>query len=294
MVRKYKNSKGGQEILASYDRLVAAWGIPVSEKDLPTPYGTTHVLLAGAPEKPPLLLFHGVGDDSALMWLINAKPLAEHFHLFAVDTIGGPGKSEPNEAYFNHFDQVVWIDSILDALHLPQVNVAGVSNGAYLTQLYTAKRPERVRKAVCMAGGLAVQGQKSPIWRMMKVFLPEALFPTEKNARKLMCKLCANPDALFRHEELMRHWLLLLKYFNNASMMQHKVTGFNDAEIDGIRDRTRFLIGSGDRLGNAAGSTDLLDRYRMNYRLVEQAGHALNHEQPALVEAEIIRHLTAD
>lgn len=293
MIKKYKSVRGGQELIASYDRLLGEWGVPVTEKDIPTPFGSTHVLLAGDPASPPLLLFHGVGDDAALMWVVNARNLAAHFHLIAVDTIGGPGKSEPNEAYFSRFDQAAWIDSLLDALNLAQVNVAGVSNGAYLTQLYAAKRPERVRRAVCMAGGLAVQGQKSPLWRMMKVFLPEALFPTEKNARKLMGKLCANPEALFRQAELMRHWLCLLKYFNNASMSKHRITGFNDAEIGLIRERTRFLIGCGDPLGNAAGSAALLDRYGMNYRLVEQAGHAINHEQPAIVEAEMIGFLLA-
>jgi len=169
--------------------LVRAWGIPVTETDVQTPYGLTHLLLAGDPVNPPLLLFHGVGDDSAMMWLHNAQALAARFRLIAVDTIGGPGKSEPNAAYFGQFDQVIWMDSILDALGLDQVYIAGVSNGAYLTELYIARRPERVIRAVVMAGGLAVKGARSPIWRMMMVFLPEALY---------------------QQEELMHHWLLLL------------------------------------------------------------------------------------
>jgi len=77
-------------------------------------------------------------------------------------------------------------------------------------------------------------------------------------------------------------------------MMQHGVVGFDDAEIARIRTRTRFLIGRSDRLANAPGSVELLDRYRMNYRLIDQAGHALNHEQPAIVHAEMIGFLLGD
>lgn len=107
-------------------------------------YSVTHVIECGDKGKAPLILFHGVGDDAALMWVYNARELDEHFHIYAVDTIGGPGKSVPGEGYDASFDDVTWIDELPEQLRLDRVYMAGVSNGAYLTQLYMIRRPERV------------------------------------------------------------------------------------------------------------------------------------------------------
>ncbi len=262
---------------------------------MPTPFGTTHLLIAGGEDKPPLVLFHGVGDDAALMWLLNAGGLARHFRLYAVDTMGGPGKSEPNEAYFSSFDQAEWIDGVLAAKGLEKVYLAGVSNGAYLTQLYTARRSGRVIRAVCMAGSIAVKGSKSPMWRMMKVFLPEALFPTEKNALRLVKKMSGDLAAIDRiidrYPAFLRHYTHLLRHFNNRSMFYHKVEGFDEGEIAAIREKTRILLGACDRLSYHSDAVSSLQKYGMNFRIVENAGHALNMEKPELVNEEIIAHL---
>lgn len=291
MIRKYKSIEGGKKILDTYDLLLKTWEVPLQEEDIETAFGRTHLILAGDPQAEPLLLFHGVGDDSAFMWRYNAQTLARHFRIIAVDTIGGPGKSEPNQHYFTDFEQSHWIDDILAAKGYKKVNLAGVSNGAYLVQLYAARRPEKVRKAVCMAGGIAVKGQKGPLLKMMKIFLPEALFPTEKNIKKLAAKLTYHPEVLIADPLNRQHWFSLLKYFNTRCMMAHKIEGFDDGEIAIIREKARFLIGSSDRLAYSPESLALLDRYRLSYRIVEQAGHAVNHEQPEIVHRELLAHL---
>ena len=74
-------------------------------------------------------------------------------------------------------------------------------------------------------------------------------------------------------------------------MMAHKITGFNDDEIAIIREKALFLIGSSDRLAYNPESLALLDRYQINYRIIERAGHAINHEQPEIIHQEMISHL---
>ena len=115
-MKKYRSEKSGRAILETYDRVLASWQCGTKERDVETEYGTTHVIECGAEEAPALVLFHGVGDDSALMWIYNAPELGKHFHLYAIDTMGGPGKSVPNENYNKEFDDVRWIDGVLDAL----------------------------------------------------------------------------------------------------------------------------------------------------------------------------------
>ncbi len=142
MTKVYKSEKARENILKTYDQLLARWGCEAAESDVPTPYGDTHVVCFGPKNAPALVLLHGVGDDTALMWLLNAKALAQHFCCYALDTLGGPGKSRPNAAYAKGFDDCVWLDAVFDGLGLGEgLYIAGVSNGAYLAQLYAAQRP---------------------------------------------------------------------------------------------------------------------------------------------------------
>lgn len=292
MIKRFKSENGKKLIYESYDRLLVLWGTHVEQKDIDTRFGKTHLNISGHPANPPLLLFHGVGDDSALMWIYNIGELSKNFYVIAVDTIGGPGKSEPNESYSSGFEQSVWIDDILDVLGLDRVYIAGVSNGAYLTQYYAMKRPHKVIRVVCMSGGIASKGSKSPIIRMMKVFLPEALFPTEKNTVKLMRKLCGpKVDVFLKNEELMLHWKYLLSYFNNRSMGFHKLITFEADEIASIRDRALFLIGECDPLSNHSDAENALKANNLNYKIIKDAGHGVNHEQSELVNREVIGFL---
>ena len=148
-MKKYRSEKSGRTVLETYDRLLASWQCEKKERDVETEYGTTHVIECGTESAPPLVLFHGVGDDSALMWICNAPELGKHFRLYAVDTIGGPGKSVPNGNYGKGFDNVRWIDGVLDALGEPAL-AALLADSA---QLPAEAIAARVLEAAERAGG---------------------------------------------------------------------------------------------------------------------------------------------
>lgn len=112
ILERYKHPLGKQLIYDSYELLLDSWGTKYEERDVDTAYGLTHVITAGDPQSPPLLLFHGTADNSAMMWIYNVKVLSEKFYIIAVDAIGGSGKSEPNTHYYKSFNQVTWIDDL--------------------------------------------------------------------------------------------------------------------------------------------------------------------------------------
>src|SRR4051812_28684437 len=115
-MKRYKNTSSRQLIYDSYNTLLKSWKTDFEEKDIETSYGQTHIIVAGNPQSPPLLLFHGTADNSAMMWVYNIKELSEQFYVLAVDAIGGSGKSEPNANYYKQFNQITWIDEILAGL----------------------------------------------------------------------------------------------------------------------------------------------------------------------------------
>lgn len=289
-MKVFKNQRLAQRILDTYDKLLERWEVDKEEREIMTTFGSTHVILCGTESSPPLVLFHGVGDNSALMWLYNAKPLAQHFRIVAIDTMGGPGKSRPNENYNKNFDVIQWIDEVLDQLLLDQIYVAGVSNGAYLAQKYGLHRPDRVMKILCMAGSIPV-GNFGSMKMMMSIFLPEALFPTRHNATRLLRKLTGiNIHVFTDHPLVLDHYLCLLKGFNNMAMRYHKITHFNDEQIKAISGKTLFLVGEDDPFAQRGGKQALL-QYNMNAQFFPQVGHGINHEIAEEVNQLIISYL---
>jgi len=294
-VKVYRNKKAEANILRTYDRLLASWEVEIIEKDIPTTYGSTHVIQWGRKTNPPLILFHGVGDDSPLMWVYNAKALQEHFSLYAIDTIGGPGKSRPNDNYTKGFDDLAWIDQVLDGLSLlrQSICIAGVSHGAYLAQLYGLHRPDQVKKILCMAGTVPA-GNASPIKTMMKIFLPEALFPTPKNVVKLLCKLSGKHHHVFtENPDILEHYECLLKGFNNMAMSYHKIESFSRRQIDAIRDKSFFLVGEEDPF-MILGGKDMLLQFNMKARFFPEAGHGINHELSQEINQIIAEYFLGD
>lgn len=293
-MKVFKSEKSKEKILETYNQLLKMWGVSYQEKDIETAYGLTHVIECGNIENPPLVLFHGVGDNSALMWIYNAKVLSEKYHLFAIDTIGGPGKSIPNKNYNKMFDQLKWIDDILDKLKITKTNMAGVSNGAYITQHYCIKRPERILKAICMAGSVYDSESSHPMKAMMKVFLPEALFPTKKNTEKLIKKLSGKNSSVFTNNKLiMEHYQWLLKGFNNMAMSYHRLVSFHADEIKGIQGKCLFLCGEADPLGDVEKVKGKLERHGLNYQLFPEVGHGINHEIASEINSVILNFLGA-
>ena len=291
-MKVYKSTKAQRNIQSTYDTLLADWGTEVSSIDIITRYGSTHVHVFGNQEGAPVILFHGVGDDSALMWIYNATALAPHFRLYAVDTLGGPGKSVPNEHYNKDFEDAIWIDEILDGLKLGEVNVAGVSHGGYLAQYYTLVRPERVKKAVSLAASVPGGDTGSPMKTMIKIFLPEALLPTKKNVVKLLIKLSGkNPAAFIDNPFILEHFTYLLRGYNNMAMSYHKVNVFSAEQIESIRGKVLYLIGDADPFSKLGGKA-MLEKYHMNAMFFKDVGHGINHEIADEINREMIKYFS--
>ncbi len=289
-MKVYKNKKWKNKIVSSYDKLIQAWEVPVNEVLVPTSYGLTHVNVFGNSACKPLILFHGVADDSALMWIYNAKALSEHFQVYAVDTIGGPGKSIPNKNYNKQFDDAIWIDEILDYFKLNQVNIAGVSNGGYLVQYYTVMRNERVKKALSLASCVPEIHGVSPMKIMMKVFLPEALLPSTKNIIKLFKKLSGKNSNVFSENPLLvEHYTYLLKGFNNMAMGYHKVIGFTDEQIVSLKEKCMYLIGESDPFAIYGGKL-ALEKHGMHAIYYPEVGHGINHEIAEEINGMMIKY----
>jgi pimeloyl-ACP methyl ester carboxylesterase len=294
MVKVYKNDRAKAGIMKTYDRLLAEWQIPYEDVWIENDFGKTHVISCGKKDGAPLVLFHGVGDDSALMWLYNAKALGQEYHLYAIDTVGGPGKSIPGNGYDKSFDDVRWIDSVLNQLDLDKVHIIGTSHGGYLVMRYLVERPHRVMKAIVMASAVSDGDGRDSKKIMLRIFLPEALFPTAKNVRKLLMKLSGNNYRVFtEHADIMEHYVWLLKGFNNMAMRYHKINSFSTDELDIIRNKACLLLGEADPFEKLGGEA-AVKKLNMNARFYPGVGHGINHEEAEEINKMILQILNGN
>lgn len=285
----FKSETAKEQVMNSYNQILAMWSIEYQEHDVETKYGMTHCITAGQRENPPLLLLHGVGDNSAVMWMLNIAELSKHFYCIAVDTIGGPGKSIPNANFTKHsFNQVEWMNQVINHFISGEVNIAGVSNGAYMAYHYATVESNRVRKVICLEGGMVAKPLKAMIQTLLILF-PEILVPTRHNLLKVLKKLSSPATDIFnKYPLLAEHLILLMKSHNQQAMFAHKIEKYDKEKGTAVKDKLCFLLAD-HKINLKKDLVNILNDGGFHYKVIANAGHGINHEQPDAINNEIIR-----
>ena len=112
---------------------------------------------AGAPEKPALILIHGLGDE-ADTWRHVFNPLAEDHHVMAIDLPGFGRSDQPDRDYTPDFMQQAILD-LMTVKGLEKAFLMGSSLGAILSQGTAIAHPEKVCGLI-LAGGALLQPQE--------------------------------------------------------------------------------------------------------------------------------------
>lgn len=93
MSRKvYKTEEGKQASISLYEEQLRLLDTPYSDIYIDIDFGNTHLIETGKTTGKPLLVSHG-GNTTTAYNLYLFRFLLEEFHIYAVDTIGHPGKS---------------------------------------------------------------------------------------------------------------------------------------------------------------------------------------------------------
>ena len=144
--------------LAAYDALLERWQIPIKALDVPGEFGTTRVNVCGPEDAMPLVLVHG-GRTASPGWFANAAELGRAHRVYAIDTMGDPGRSvNDGRPVTSRADLARWLDELIDTLDLRSADYCGHSFGAWQVLSYALRNPQRVRRLVlldptqCFAG----------------------------------------------------------------------------------------------------------------------------------------------
>lgn len=143
----YKSTKGKEEILQLYDQQLERLNVPFSDKYVSTSFGDTHLIETGNMQGIPLLVFHG-GNATTAYNLLFCDFLMPDFHIYAVDSIGHPGKSAEVSLSPRNYDYGKWASEVITAIGYESMRCFGGSFGAGILTKTMCVSPEKVRRAV--------------------------------------------------------------------------------------------------------------------------------------------------
>jgi pimeloyl-ACP methyl ester carboxylesterase len=146
----YKSVEGYEAMRSWYESLLGEFEVPVESLYVKTRFGNTHMLAAGPESGEPVILLQGV-TGSAPLWRRQFPDLSREFRVFALDTVGQPGRSDPNPPSYLTDDHANWLVDVMDGLGLESAHFAGVSSGGNVVMQMAIAFPERVRKIVMIS-----------------------------------------------------------------------------------------------------------------------------------------------
>lgn len=138
----YRNEQSKKAVWKLYDRQMENLDAPYTDLYIDTSFGRTHLIECGNLTGKPLLVFHG-GNVTTAYNLKYCGFLLKDFHIYAVDTIGHPGKSAEVSLSPRNQDYGKWAVDVIKGLGVDRIACFGGSFGAGI-----------VVKAMCVASEL--------------------------------------------------------------------------------------------------------------------------------------------
>ncbi|ANP52512.1 alpha/beta fold hydrolase [Streptomyces griseochromogenes] len=184
-VGRYVSDAWRDRYFAACDAVYALGATALTETDVETSFGTTHVYRYGpanpaARSRTPVVLVHGAGSCSA-MWYPNTPALSADRPVYAIDTPGDPGRSIQREAIHQPERAAQCLDETLAGLGLDRVHLVGASYGGWLGLNQAHRRSERLASVTLLdPGGLEKVGLRFFVWifvSLFATFAPKALRP---------------------------------------------------------------------------------------------------------------------
>lgn len=168
----YKSKEGKQSILDLYDRQLRELQIEYNDIYINTSYGKTHLIECGNTAGKPLLVFHG-GNATTAYNLKYCDFLLPYFHIYAVDTIGHPGKSAEVCLSPYHQEYGKWASEVITQLGYESIACFGGSFGAGILVKTMCVAPTKVEKSVLLVPSAI---KNAPSIKSMNMMFPMIMY----------------------------------------------------------------------------------------------------------------------
>lgn len=237
---------------------------------------------------------HGAGGSSSI-WYKQIKEFKKHFNVLLLD-LRGHGKSKPNlKAAFSDeytFDSITNdILEVIDHERIEKSHFIGISLGTILIRNLAEKHPHRVDSMV-MGGAIMKLNLRSQILMRLGVIL-KSVVPYLWLYRFFAFVIMPNKNhresrSLFVREAKKLYQKEFIRWFKLTSEINPLLRFFRSVDI---KIPTLYIMGEEDylflptvrKMASAHSNTHLF--------IIEDCGHVVNVEQPALFNKMVIGYL---
>jgi pimeloyl-ACP methyl ester carboxylesterase len=280
----FKSAKGEAEFNAAYDAAMNIWQTAYTERDIPTSFGDTHVILSGPEHAPPLVLLHCALMTSAI-WAPLIGDLSRQYRVYAIDVMGDMGRSLPTHPPQNEQELADWLNEVLQKLGIERTYLLGWSYGGFVAANFTIHYPDTILKL----------GLLAPIGTFVRIgpgflygFLP-LIIPT-----RAMSRLFESVMAFQKSFSYPEHSELLYQRFRNGHLIiKVPPRHFTDEELHKLSMPTLVLIGQQELLFNpykaVKRAKELLPDSTVE--LINHCNHAIVSDQTELIKTRILDFL---
>lgn len=190
----FKSEAARKQFEGWYEKFFARVPGPVERQEVPTELGPSHVLLAGNPDGPSLVVLHGALASSAHV-VSELGALVERYRIVAPDVPGQSVHGPQVQPPLKDDTLARWLIAILDSLGLGTVNLMGVSWGGFIARKTASFAPQRVRRLVLyVPAGIVTGSMWAGFTRMMWPMTMYRLFPSERRLRTFIGQLFSTWD----------------------------------------------------------------------------------------------------
>jgi pimeloyl-ACP methyl ester carboxylesterase len=282
VVSMFKTPTMADEFLHLYDQLISSWPHNVIPRDIQTSFGTTHVNSVGPDGATPLVLIPGFGTNST-MWFANITTLSQHYRIFAVDTIGQPGRSVTRNA-LSPATTAIWLAEVLDGLTIKQAYVAGFSLGGWIALDFAIKHPERTKKLALVDPPASLQ--PLPFSFFLHSLFPMIIHPTRRSLQRYFRWLTRG------NRGMNTGWgqTMVLGILNWKPQPPIRVKPFTDEQLRACQAPTLLLVAERSVLYEPSTAikraTQLIPN--LTAEIVPDASHGLVYEHADLINNRIV------
>jgi pimeloyl-ACP methyl ester carboxylesterase len=277
----FKTPEGEIQYMAAYDRVMTDWPVPFETVDVLTRFGSTHTIISGPRDAPPLVLLHG-NFASATMWRPNIAELSHLRRVYAFDTIGNLGKSRAVYLPRTRLDYAQWLVEVFSQLGLVQAVVVGLSYGAFLALNLALYAPRLVTHLVLI----------SPDLRLAPVTFAGLIF----GAAMMLCPTRWTVSRFLQRTSVKGYKAndpyLEQRIIGNTQVrsLWHLRPRFTKTELQKLATRTLMLLGEQEIMYNPKRALECAGRLipHLEAEIIPDGGHALNRDQPHKVNARIL------
>jgi pimeloyl-ACP methyl ester carboxylesterase len=280
----FKTSAGEARYLVAYDKVMARWPVPFETVDVLDRFGSTHALVSGPPDAPPLVLLPG-NFASATMWHPNIADLSHLRRVYAFDIIGNLGKSRATHFPRTRSDYAEWLMEVFCQLGLVRAAVVGLSYGAFLALNLALHAPGDVTHLVLISPDVPLAPPTFPGLMFAAAMM---LFPTPWTVSQFLQRTSVKGYAA-------NDPYLEQRIIGNTQVrsLRHLRPRFTEVEFQKLATRTLLLLGQQEIMYNPQAALKRARRLipHLEAEIIPNGGHALTRDQPHQVDARILEFI---